>query len=282
MDRRPLPRRFPRRLALVACALALLLAALPASAYTIYLKDGSRIIARDKYTVRGDQAFFVLQNGTSTTIALAEIDVPRSERANEANLGTAVVIEGGETRDVPTPVEPEVQPSLGDLARERPAVRPPATRPPATRPPARLPDEGAPPSAGEAGAAFGRTPAGYPDLLAAPRRPYPNLDLVATLKNYFNGQGIDGAQVFQGSREGLPMVEITTASEASVFRALAVAASALITLREQGRSLDAIELFLATASRERAGQFLLTPELARSLLDKEVDVATFYVENVQF
>jgi hypothetical protein len=78
------------------------------------------------------------------------------------------------------------------------------------------------------------------------------------------------------------MVDVTTTSEASVFRAVAVTASALRSLSEQGRDVAAIQLFLATSNRSRAGQFLITPELARSLLDKEVDIATFYVEHVQF
>ncbi|HMB52750.1 MAG TPA: hypothetical protein VKU40_05500, partial [Thermoanaerobaculia bacterium] len=76
-----------RRLAFVALAVAVLLAALPAAAYTIYLKDGSRMIARDKYEIKGDQAVFVLQSGTRTTIDLDEIDVARTEKANESNLG---------------------------------------------------------------------------------------------------------------------------------------------------------------------------------------------------
>ncbi|HMB52468.1 MAG TPA: hypothetical protein VKU40_04070, partial [Thermoanaerobaculia bacterium] len=199
---------------------------------------------------------------------------------------TAVVIEGGQTRDAPAEVEPEERTSLSDLVRQRrdEGGRPPARRPPAQRPPslqpsaqAELPSEDEP-----AAEAFVNTPAGFPDLLAAPRRPYADLDLVAELKRYYNGQGIDNIQVFQGSGDRLPMVEITTTSEASVFRAIAVTASAMNTLAEQGRDLPAVQLFLATSNRTRAGQFLITPELARSLLAKEVDIATFYVENVQF
>ena len=270
-----------RRLALVALGLALLLAALPAAAYTVYLKDGTRIIARDRYTVRGEMALLVLQNGTQTSIALSEIDVPRTEKANRSNLGTAVVIEGGETRDTPTPVEPEERPSLGELSRNR-RTQPPAARPPAQRPatPSQRPGEEGP--AGTAEVRFGSTPAGYPDLLTAPRRPYGDVDLVGDLKRFYNDQGFDVVQVYEGSTGGSPLVDITTTSEASVFRAVAVTASAVVSFGEQGRGLDAVQLFLATANRERAGQFLVTPELARSLLSKEIDISTFYVENVQF
>lgn len=239
-----------RRLALVALAVAVLLAALPAAAYTIYLKDGSRMIARDKYQVKGDQAVFVLQNGTSTTIDLAEIDVARTEKANESNLGTAVVIEGGQTRDAPAEIEPEERTSLSDLARQRrqQGQRAPAQRPPTQRPPSLQPaPQPALPEADEPTAeAFVSTAAGYPDLLAAPRRPYADLDLVGDLKRFYNGQGIDDIQVFQGSDDRLPMVEITATSEASVFRAIAVTASALRSLSEQGRDVTALQLFLAT------------------------------------
>ena len=84
------PSRKILTLMLLACWLAP-----PASAYTIYLKDGSRILARDKYGVDGDRAIITLENGTETFLAFAEIDVERTEEANQGNLGNALVFEDG-------------------------------------------------------------------------------------------------------------------------------------------------------------------------------------------
>ena len=262
------------RLALLL-ALLLALVALPAAAYTIYLKDGSRLVAEREYEVRDGKAYIVLQGGTETFIDVAEIDVERTRRANTSNLGTAMVIEDGETREAPVEQPRPKEPTLGDLIQQRQRSgqggleerRTPAERPQ--------------PAATDVPRAA-LTPAGYVDLLALDRRPYGDFETGAELKQFFANQGMDEARIYQGSAADRPMVEVTANSEASVFRALAVAASALIQLQERGRGTQALELFLATPSRERAGQFLLTPELARDLLTSKVDVATFYLQNVQF
>ena len=70
----------PSRLALAA-AIAFALAAGPALAYTVYLKDGSKIVASEKYKVRGEKAIVKLTNGTETMLPLAEIDVARTEKS---------------------------------------------------------------------------------------------------------------------------------------------------------------------------------------------------------
>jgi hypothetical protein len=62
----------------------------------------------------------------------------------------------------------------------------------------------------------------------------------------------------------------------------AVAASALARLRQQGGPVAAVELLMTTPNGERAGQFVLTSELADDLLQGRVDVATFFLAHVQF
>ena len=117
-------------------ALILLLAATPIAAYTIYLKDGSRLIAREKYTLEGDRALILLQNGTQTFLAASEIDVPRTDAANRNNYGTAMVLQDGEFTEAP----PDPSPS----------ARSPSPRSP--------------------GAASARTPKRSPSLPRLPRR----------------------------------------------------------------------------------------------------------------
>lgn len=259
-----------RRAALVLALLAAFLLALPAAAYTIYLKDGSRLVAQDEYEVRDGRAYFVLQNGTGTFIDVNQIDVERTREANKGNLGTATVIEGGETLDAPVEREAPAEPTLGDLIQRRQATAG-AERPPAER---EMPETNV--------ATVERTVAGFPDLAVFDRRAFGDMEMGAELKQFFTNQGLEDARIFQGTAAGRPLVEVTANSEASVFRALAVAASALVHLREKGRSTAALELFLQTSNRNRAGQFLLTPEASRALLSGDVDVATFYLQNVQF
>lgn len=252
-----------RRPALLAAALlAAVLFAGQAAAYVIYLKDGSKILAQEKYEVRGGQAHIVLQNGTRTVLAAAEIDVARTEEANRSNLGSAVILEGGEAVEA-RPAPPAAKPTLRDLVRREPA------------PPPRSAARGAAASAP-------RTASGHLDLAALPRRPLAKPALAAELAALFAEHGIEPVQVNRGSGEDRALIEATTSSEAAVFRSLAVAASALARLRQQGAEVSAVELLMTTPSGERAGQFVLTPELADDLLEGRVNVATFFLAHVQF
>ncbi len=267
IQNRSTPHRHRLARALVALALALVVA-LPAAAYTIYLKDGSSINAEKKWEEIDGKAVITLPGGTRSTIALDEIDVERTLAANKDNLGTAQVIDGPTPSTEPTETRPD-EPSLGDLIQQRQRSRDDAPKEPrqtrATAP-SRVPT----------------TSAGYPDLLSLERRPFRNIDLASELKDFFATQGLDQAQIFSGTVPGRPLVVVTTSSEASVFRSVAVAASALVNLRDRGQASDSLELLLLTPSRERAGQFLLTPELAQDLLSSRVDISTFYLQNVQF
>lgn len=258
---------------LLAAALLGLLLSLtgssPLTAYVVVLQDGSRMVAEKEYEVRDGKAIITLPNGTETFIDADEIDREATLKANRQGYDKAVVIEGGDTRQVKTaPEATERRKTLADLAG-------PGTRVDRLEPHRRGARER------ESGAA--RTPAGYPDLSSLPPRPFHDLDLASEVQRFFRGQGVDGVDLYQGSGPSRLYAEITTNSEASVFRTLEVAAEALLAaLDSHPGELAALELFLATADRERAGQFVVTPELARELVGGEVEISRFYVEHVQF
>ena len=243
-------------------ALLLLLVAAPLAAYTIYLKDGSRLIAREKYTLDGDRALIVLQNGTQTFLAASEIDVPRTDAANRNNYGTAMVLQDGQFTETAPPPDSGRQESLTDLAgRTSTQPRPQAVRPVPTRP----------------------TSGDYMDLLSSQRQPFRNLDLAGEIQQVFLAQGVAGMQLAQGTAADRVLLEITTDSEASVFRALEVAADALLHVRTRTAApVAAFEIVLVTSNRSRGGQFLLTPGQASQIADGEVELPAFYVQNVQY
>lgn len=267
--------RIPRPTALAAIAAlavaALLAFAAPLAAYTVYLKDGSRVVAKEKYTIEGDKAYIVLPSGTRSVIEAREIDVERTDKANQSDYGTALLLEGGEVKEMTKAKPPPRRKTLADLIasganapRELPGVRRSA---------------GAPQGA----EGFTRTPGGAVDYLSVPRRPFGNLEVATALLQLFRGQGIDQIEIYQGTAAGRPLLDVSTNSEAAVFRALAVAASALLNLRDRfdGR-IEGIELVMTTPARERAGQFTLSPETASQLIGKQVDIQTFYLAHVQF
>ena len=258
------------RTILTLAIFASLFAAVPLAAYTIYLKDGKTLQARTKYVLRDGKAYITLQNGTQSYLDAKEIDIPRTERANQKDYGGSAVVLDSATPPAAQAPPPQKRTTVSDLiaargseTRDLPEARretPAAERPQATR-----------------------SKAGFPDFAQMARQPYGQVDVASELQQYFRGQGIEGAELHGGSKADRLMVEITTNSEGSVFRALAISSNALLHVRDRfPDKVAAFELLLMTPSRERAGQFLLTPEMASDLISKKVELTAFYVQNVQF
>ena len=67
-----------------------------------------------------------------------------------------------------------------------------------------------------------------------------------------------------------------------VFAAIGAAARGLKESRASGRSVDKVELFLASATGENAGKFKISPEDAEALLNGKVPAAKYFVANVIF
>ncbi len=262
-------RRFRRlRVAWLALAVAALLAgASPATAYTVYLKDGSQLITRGAPSLEGDQAIIILQNGTRTSISAAEIDFARTREANKTDLGSALVLEDGEfttqTKDEPIGVRQETLSEVaGRTRRTRATNRAPVERP---EPQATAPS------------------VGVVDLFTTPRAQFRNLAVLEPIQSAFSSQGAGQVKVYQGTAPNRVLLEVTTNSEAAVFRSIRVAAGALTHLRSNGgASIAAFELALQTESRHRAGQFLLEPGVARAIVAGDLEISEFFVRYVRF
>src|SRR5579864_1195741 len=116
----PCFRRLPR---LAAVAVLLALCAGPLAAYTVWMKDGSSIVARGPYEVKKGKAIITLINGEQSFIDASQIDAARTAAANQGKdyntteLGTTRVVPGQE-------VLPPKDKSLTDLiATHRPSTR---------------------------------------------------------------------------------------------------------------------------------------------------------------
>jgi len=259
------------RLKTLATILSMALCSASTFAYSIYLKDGSRLIAKEQFRIEDGKAIITLQNGTQTFIDVSEIDIPRTEEANEGRYGTAFVIEDG--RLIETPVKKsEEKPGLTDVSRRseaRAITRPTATRDLETK--------------GTAGSVPPRTATGAVDLTVFPRAPYRDLEIAAETTRFMRTLGVDEIQVYQGTDSQRAFVEITANSESSVFRGLEAAADTLIHLQNQyADQVEALEVLLVTSNRERAGQFVLTAENAAELARDSSEATAFFVDHVQF
>jgi len=254
---------------LAPAALVLVLAAAPLAAYTIYLKDGSRLIATEKYTISGDHALIKLQNGTVTTIKASEIDTARTETANKGNYGTAVVLEGSKIQDTPAPPPPPEK-GLSDLIAAKAAG------------PRALPEVKRPEPADAAPLVAGKTPGGFVDFTTMAHTPLP-VETTAEIQRLFYEHGLRDLAVWRGTKPDRVLVQVTVTSEATTFKAIAIAAKILDAFQKQHRTdITAIELSLPASQGGRAGQFLLTAEQAADLLANKLEISTYFVDNVQF
>jgi hypothetical protein len=267
------------RLSSVLAALLIVVLAAPLAAYTIYFKDGSRLIAREKYRIEGEKAYIVLQNGAESVYNASEIDVERTREANQSNYGTALVLEDGKVKETAIENVPRrEQPTLRDLIKSGaagPSNVPDRPRPDAA-PEVVQPTEPEPEPTGP-----GRTLAGFLDLATLEHRGFADLDLAGELSQEFLHRELTDVHIYQGSTARRPLVEIVTGSETSVFRAIRVAAVGLLELEQRyPGQIEAIELLLVTPKGARAGQFVITPERVDEL--RTLDTPTFYLRYVQF
>lgn len=244
--------------------------AIPANAYTIYLKDGSTLIAKEKYRVEDGKALIILQNGTQTFIDASEIDVDRSDRVNKGNYGTAFFIDD-EGKVIEAPVTPTEKQTLAGMAsRTDPGA---SSRERATRDLADSTEAVNHP----------RTAAGHIDLTVMPRTPYRDLDISVEVSRFLRALGISDFKIFQGTQPGRAFLEMTANSEATVFRSIEAAAGTLIHLRNQfPDQIQELEILLTTSNRDRAGQFLLDEEIAMALGDDDNETAEIFIAHVQF
>jgi len=246
-------------------ALLLALIAIPATAYTVYLKDGTRLIAREKPRIEAGKAIILLQSGTETSLAASEIDFPRSEQANQNNLGTALVLDNGQFTDTPQGVT-QRNVRMTDIARGNQTLNRSAEQ-----------------EAAKAKAAVKPVDPGV-DLWNPERNPYRNLDVSGKILGVFRAHGIDAVQVLQGSTGERILLDITTDSEGSIFRGLEAAAVALVEIGESApdTTINAFEVLMMTSNRGRAGRFTLEEDMAAEIASKQVEPSAFFVQQVQY
>ncbi len=253
-----------RRLSPWLLVCGMLLAAAPALAYTIYLKDGTKIVSREKYQVDGDKAIIVLPSGTRTAYPLADIDVARTEEANQQDLGTAIVIEGGKAQDLTPSAAQRPKNDLQELIRKGGAA---VQEPP-------------PPVQTRAPVGSERRPA----RPAAERRaPLLDVQLANELKAYLISRGAAASDVFQGSTGRRILVVFETRAEGPVFKALAASAYALGHVRERFPDrVDALEIHCEVPEGGSGGRFTMTAEQAAALVAGRLELQHYYVEQVEF
>ncbi|MFN7961399.1 MAG: hypothetical protein U0002_09025 [Thermoanaerobaculia bacterium] len=249
------------------------LAGSPLFAYTIYLRDGKRIEAKEKYRVEGDRALITLPSGTQTFLRVSEIDIARTEQANNTDYGKAVVIEGSEKQPLTAQAPEQDNGSrLGELIQQR-GTTAPRIGPGAKRQAVATGAPGAP----------ARTAAGFPDLYNYSRNPFTFADVSKDLERMLSRSGFSGVAVYQGTRSNRPLVEFQARTEAEVFDGLQACASALVDLKSRyDQKVGGLEIVMLTQSKAHAGQFELTLDKAEQLVAHQIRPEEFYLAFLEF
>lgn len=270
--RRPATHSTPLRDRIARIALAALVGLLSAgtlAAYTVHLKDGSAIVTKKKYVVQGDKAILLLPSGTESALPLAEIDVAKTDAANQTELGNAIVIENGKATGLtPNAPPPPGKQTLRDLLQQRAAA------------------QGAPATAAgavalDAGPGHGSTT--RPATSHAGQAPLRDVALSTEIRTFIFGRGINSLEVQQGATARRPRLVFQTSSETQVFRAIQAGAGALIETREKyPGQLEGFELICDAPSGGRGGHFNLTPAQAADIISGRISLPAFFIENVEF
>lgn len=252
-----------QRLRALVCALAVALVAAPALAYTIVLKDGSQIVAKTKYKIQGDRAIITLPSGTETAYAASEIDLEKTEAANRQDLGTAVVIEGGQVKPLDAPPATGSDNSLQNLIQKRPGGLP---EPPTT--------------------VQSRAPVGTERRMRpgpSGRSPMRDAQLANEVKALLITKGA-AADVYQGSTAKRAQLLFETTGEGPVFKALLASANALIQVQQRFPDrIEAFEVICAVPDSEGlGGRFTMTAAQAADLIAGRIELTRYFVDNVEF
>ena len=236
-----------RPLTLILAALSVLILAREAAAYVVVLKDGSKILARAKYEVKGINALITLENGSITQIPLAKVDVPGSDEYNKKIGGNAIDIGGSDTAAIAPP------PSSSKAVRLQNYIKQNNTQ-------MNLPQRPAPGAAkAEAKEAGGGDPL-----------------VVREAARIFGADGITQYKVYAG-----PKVTIVAENEDGVFKVMIAAARLAQDLTVTGKARE-LTVDIVAVNGSDAGKFRMNAESVKDLTEGSVTASEFFVNNVIF
>lgn len=246
----------------LGATVAILLVAVIAAAtagYVVVLKNGQKIRCREAMKIEGSNVLITLVTGTLASYPLDQVDVVETERYNKQGFGDALVIDeltvAGQTFPTPTP-----RTSLGHVASIDAFDRNP-----------------------ELGSSTPPTPTPTPGIQLR-SYPYHDARVDQAFTQIFDQKNIYLYRTSAGSDENFFFVQAVTDSEREVFKTLRVVSEALELIYRLHPEIApaAVELEMVQTSGKAAGTFRLTPELVRPLVEKQVSIEQFYVDNVIF
>jgi len=241
--------------ALLAATLVLLTASWAQAVYIIVLRNGTRIVAREKFEVKGQLAVFHNKVGTLISIPVSQIDMAATWGVNARNLGDAIPldwVDAARPTAVPTPT-----PSVATLGRIRDGLAAPeadAARPTPTP-----------------GITFRDTP--FRDR---------QIELAFT-------EGLERSHLYlyrmgQGTAPAYFFIEVQVNGQPEVLKALEAIAMTYHLLAEKApeRAPERVEVQMLNESGKEAGLFRIAASDATDLATGKVTSEDFFLKHVIF
>jgi hypothetical protein len=231
-----------------------------AEGYVVVLKNGEKIRCSKPMEIKGNLAILTLITRQVTSYPLNFVDLVETERYNQLGMGSAIIIEEltvEGTRAAPTPTP---RPTLGQLATissgdEEPALSVNAEPTPIPTPNIKLQSE-----------------------------PYHDSRVESAFETIFDARKVYLYRMSAGTETDYFFVRAVTGNQKEVFHVLNEVCKAYDTILNLQSDVApaAVELEMVETSGKAAGTFRLFPEDIRPLIDGEVPIERFYVDNVIF
>jgi hypothetical protein len=229
-----------------------------ASGYVVILKNGTKIPCRDPLRIEGGDAIITLVTGTVASYPVDQVDVVETQRYNQQGLGDALVIdELSLGTPIPTPTPKQ---SLGKFASIDAGNRNP-----------------------ELAAKYVPTPTPTPGIKLQPHG-YHDQRVDQAFTKYFDDRNLLIYRTSAGTRPDYFFVQTVTDSQREVFEALRIVTDAFALIHKLQPELApaALELQMIETTGRASGTFRITPEMARTLAERQTSTEQFYVSHVIF
>jgi hypothetical protein len=230
---------------LVVFAAVLLLSAPAFATYYVVMKDGSRYLAKSKWTVVNGKAVVHLENGSTISLDPSGIDAVKSEETTRMGGASVLAVE-----QAPTASKPK-QSSLGSAIRLR-----------------KLPGQQQP-------AVTSTAP-----VQARPSGPLLGSEVVEKFERAYENVGIFEHKVVATGAHSL-RADLTADNEEKVFNA--ISATSFLIMRNAGVSgaqVDMVELFMKTTTGGSSGRFQMTRADAQTLDSKQMSREDYFIRKV--
>jgi len=240
---------------LIVAVLALLLPAWAHAVYVVILKNGGRVVAREKYEVKGQTVIITTKLGTLTSIPLSQVDLEATWLFNARRIGDATPLDWlDENKPTPVPTPTVTVTTLGKIRRGIAAPENDAARPTPTP-----------------GIAF--RDATYRDPKV--QRAFEEGLEAYHIYLYRTGTGTQSTYLF---------LEVQVNGQREVTKALEAVTTTYHLLAEKApeRAPEKVEIQMLNESGKEAGLFRVSAEDATRLATGKVTAEDFFLQQVIF